>query len=112
MYSDLDGDTQMPVPVGFGDLTPQQLGISPEASPFYEPATAPEPETTVDSDLETQTPSEFTAEEESLGDEIISRATAGFESLLRYAKDNPKVLAVFSIVGIGAFLFGRRSRQA
>jgi len=112
MYSDLHSDAMMPVPVAFGDMTPQQLGISPEASPFYEPATEPEPETTVDVDLETQMPTDFAAESDSLGEEIVSRATSAFEGLLRYSMNNPKVIAICTIVGIGAFMFGRRGRQA
>ena len=108
MYSQLDMDAPMPVPVGFGDLTPQQLVISAEASPFYEPPAEPEPETTVDTDLETIEPSAFEAEPQSATEEIVSRATAFFENSLRFALDNPKIMGMLLIVGVSSYYFGKR----
>lgn len=112
MYSDIDD--KKPKIIGFGDMTPQQLGMKVESSPFYNPPQQPQPETTTNVQLssEQEEEQEPPAEEEEKGisEEIVSRATDVFEKTLKFIMDNPKIMGGISIVAVLSYMMGKRNR--
>lgn len=107
MYSDLDD--KKPMQLGFGDLTPQQLGMKVDSSPFYTPPEEPEPEATTDAELEAEEAKVESEPKAGISDEIVSRATDLFESALRFVMDNPKLMGGISIVAVLSYMAGKRN---
>ena len=101
-----------PIEFGVGEITPERLGIDMNNSPFYEPMDEPEPTNIVDEDEESEEPQTFQAD--SIKDEVIYRASEGFEKGLRYLFDNPKIVGLIALVSIGCYALGKKSsrRQA
>lgn len=107
MYSDLDD--KKPMQLGFGDLTPQQLGMKVDSSPFYTPPEEPEPESTTDAELGAEEAKVESEPKVGITDEIVSRATDLFESALRFVMDNPKLMGGISIVAVLSYMTGKRN---
>ena len=107
MYSDLDD--KKPMQLGFGDLTPQQLGMNVDSSPFYTPPEEPEPEATTDAELGAEEAKVESEPKAGITDEIVSRATDLFESALRFVMDNPKLMGGISIVAVLSYMAGKRN---
>jgi len=101
-----------PIEFGVGEITPERLGLDVTSSPFYEPPQEPEPTNPINVDEESEVSTPF--QTESLKDEVIHRASEGFEGGLRYLFNNPKVMGAIAGVGILCYMMGKRSsrRQA